>query len=98
MLLQKMISDMWEKAPEQAGIYVTAILVCYLLGLIFILLHFIKQKYGQISLYDIYFDLMPASNNIEINIEQQQSNKHISTTGIYSPQSTLQHHGGKAGK
>ena len=65
---------------ENAGVYVSIILIIYVLGLVVLLLHHVKQKHGQViiakkiprfsirvqlrdlqvTLYDIYLELMPS--------------------------------------
>ena len=39
---------MHSDAPNEAVKYTSIILVCYVIGMILLLLHFVKQKYGQV--------------------------------------------------
>ena len=55
------ILRMHANSKEMAFVYVSIILTCYLFGLVLLLLHHVKHKYGQITLYDIYLELAPAS-------------------------------------
>ena len=64
-LSQKTIADMWNNVPQQAAFYVTTIVVCYILGLLMLWLHFMKQKHGQLSCYDIYLELIPQKSAFE---------------------------------
>ena len=41
-----------EVAKENAGVYVSIILSVYVLGLLVLLLHHVKQKHGQVTLCD----------------------------------------------
>ena len=55
------ILDMHKNSRYTAGLYVAIILGCYLFGLLVLLVHHVKQKHGQVSLYDIYLELAPGS-------------------------------------
>jgi hypothetical protein len=43
----------FERAPHDAGVYVTVILSVYVLGLIILLLHHVKQRHGQVRKSDL---------------------------------------------
>ena len=46
---RRKILDMHEQSGHTASIYISIILACYALGMIILLIHYIKQKYGQVS-------------------------------------------------
>ena len=51
---------MHKQSGQSALVYVAIILACYLVGLVILLLHHVKQKHGHITLYDIYLEVMPS--------------------------------------
>jgi hypothetical protein len=50
---RRKILDMHEQSGYTASVYVTVILTCYAIGMVILLLHFVKQKYGHVSKYVI---------------------------------------------
>lgn len=48
------------KSGESALLYISIILSCYVVGLLILLLHHVRQKYGQITMYDVYLELAPS--------------------------------------
>ena len=54
---------MISEAPSEAVKYTSIILVCYVIGMVLLLLHFMKQKHGQVSDKDscqkFVFDHLP---------------------------------------
>ena len=55
------ILDMHKNYQSTAALYVAIIVGCYLFGLLVLLVHHVKQKHGQVSLYDIYLEIVPGS-------------------------------------
>ena len=51
---------MHSDAPNEAVKYTSIILVCYVIGMILLLLHFVKQKYGQVRSANINLWLIIA--------------------------------------
>ena len=49
---------MLENETQYALIYVIVIVIIYLMGLVTLLLHYTWTKNGQISLFDIYLELL----------------------------------------
>ena len=39
--------------------YVSIILSLYVCGMVMLYLHYVKQKHGQLTLYDLYLEVMP---------------------------------------
>ena len=58
LLSQERFQDMLDNELQYALFYITVILIVYLFGLILLLLHYIWTKNGQISLFDIYLELL----------------------------------------
>ena len=55
------IRRIWETHEHSgytATVYVSIILTLYVLGIVMLLLHYVKQKYGTVTLYDLY--LIPS--------------------------------------
>lgn len=48
---RRKILDMHEQSGYTASVYVSVILTCYAIGMVILLLHFVKQKYGHVSKY-----------------------------------------------
>ena len=74
LLLQERFQDMLDNELQYALFYITVILIVYLLGLILLLLHYIWTKNGQISLFDIYLELLHMlpfkhENRTNFNVE-----------------------------
>jgi len=67
LLDRKTIIDMQAQAPNTAIKYTAVILSCYVIGLVILWLHFVKQKYGQLSFYDIYYELCPHLEDCDGN-------------------------------
>ena len=49
---------MLNNEKNYALLYVTVILIFYIIGLIVLLLHYVWKKNGQISFFDIYLELL----------------------------------------
>ena len=49
---------MLNNEKNYALLYVTVILMFYIIGLIVLLLHYVWKKNGQISFFDIYLELL----------------------------------------
>ena len=65
---------MLDNELQYALFYITIILIIYLFGLILLLLHYIWTKNGQISLFDIYLELLhllpfKQENRSNFNVE-----------------------------
>ena len=65
---------MLDNELQYALFYITVILIVYLFGLILLLLHYIWTKNGQISLFDIYLELVHIlpykhENRSDLNVE-----------------------------
>jgi len=54
------IHAMHARSSESAAAYVAVILAIYAAAMLGLLLHHVQQKYGQITLYDIYSELAPS--------------------------------------
>lgn len=60
-----MLKDIWDNAPTTAAKYIGVILFLYLLGLLFLLIHSIKQRTGTVTCYDIYLELSDIFRYLE---------------------------------
>ena len=63
--------QMISEAPSEAVKYTSIILVCYVIGMVLLLLHFMKQKHGQVSDKDgcqkFVFDDLPPYSSLQRN-------------------------------
>ena len=50
--------------------YVAVILGLYIFGLILLFLHWVWNKHGRITFYDIYFEIMPLSTEAQGSPEE----------------------------
>ena len=90
---------MLENETQYALIYVIVIVIIYLMGLVTLLLHYTWTKNGQISLFDIYLELLhmlpfkdenhsSSNENIEVvtnNVPPRATFKRISCINRLSP-------------
>ena len=49
----EILNKMHSEAPGAAVKYTSIILVCYVIGMVLLLVHFVKQKYGRVRKLDI---------------------------------------------
>ena len=57
-----MLRDIWANAPTTAAMYVGIILLLYAIGMFLLLIHSIKQRTDQVTMYDIYLELVDVAN------------------------------------
>lgn len=64
----KRLLETHENSANIAVTYIVVILACYIIGMIILFLHFVQQKYGQLSFYDIYLEISNCDcNKIQTN-------------------------------
>ena len=72
--------DMHDSAAKHGLIYVSVILISYLLGLIILLLHSVWKKHGELSFSDVYFELMPVPSDKVKKNKQKYNPPHVKVT------------------
>ena len=92
---------MLDNESQYALFYITVILIVYLFGLILLLLHYIWTKNGQISLFDIYLELLHMlpfkhENRTNLNVEIEGATSYGDLRPI--PMRLSNFHGGSRGK
>ena len=54
----EILNKMHSEAPGAAVKYTSIILVCYVIGMVLLLVHFVKQKYGRVRKLDIPIQIL----------------------------------------
>ena len=84
-----MIGEMWDHAPRTAAMYISLILFIYISGLLFLLIQSVKQKHGEVTLFDIYVELSDIakffSSIFTTNVKIKEDNKSNQSTCDKSP-------------
>ena len=57
-----MLRDIWDNAPTTAAMYVGIILFLYAVGMFLLLIYSIRQRTDEVTMYDVYLELMDAAN------------------------------------
>ena len=72
-----MLRDIWENAPTTAATYVGIILLLYAIGLFLLLIHSIRQRTDEVTMYDVYLELIDGANFVRslFQSSQKQSGK-----------------------
>ena len=72
-----MLRDIWENAPTTAATYVGIILLLYAIGLLLLLIHSIRQRTDEVTMYDVYLELIDGANFVRslFQSSQKQSGK-----------------------
>ena len=82
-----MLRDIWENAPKTAATYVGIILLLYAIGMFLLLIHSIKQRTDQVTMYDIYLELVDVANFIRSLFQSSEKPSGKKDTKVAAKQS-----------
>ena len=82
-----MLRDIWENAPKTAATYVGIILLLYAIGMFLLLIHSIKQRTDQVTMYDIYLELVDVANFVRSLFQSSEKPSGKKDTKVAAKQS-----------
>ena len=77
-----MLQNIWDNSASTAASYVGFILLCYVSGLLCLLIHSIKQRTDVVTCYDIYLEL---SDIVEFVVSLFRANRSKKEQNILQP-------------